>query len=291
MDSSLNSLIYVADDYPANITLLEAILGRAGYRSVTSFGNGGALLAGIAEVEPDLILLDLGMPVMDGYAVLEALHSEGNPSGYLPILVLTADATHASRDRALSSGAHDYVVKPFDPAEVLLRVGNLLETRRVHQELRRHNRELTDEVASTAQTLAEREQEWAAQAAALSHLEAQGTAEATAQAICDELSRMAGLTSVLVVALDAAGQAVPLARDISVDVRVRVNSPLPVELTAGWVERVGAGPWVGPWEGGFGTTLRRVVGELPTAMAIIPLRPAACPGSPSATSGRSRGRR
>ena len=272
MQSSLSSLIYIADDQPANVALLEAILSRAGHTSVVSFANGSALLAGITEQEPDLILLDLQMPVMDGYAVLEALQSEANPTGYLPILVLTADATHAGRDRALSSGAHDYLTKPFDATEVLLRVGNLLETRRVHQELRRHNRELRDQVASTAQTLAEREQEWAEQAAALSHLEAQGTAEATAQAICDELSRMAGLTSVLVVALDAAGQAVPLARDISVDVRVRVNSPLPAELTAGWAERVGAGPWVGPWETGFGTTLRRVVGELPTAMAIIPLR-------------------
>ena len=125
---------------------------------------------------------------------------------------------------------------------------------------------------TTTRTLADREQEWAQQATALSHLEARGTAEATAQAICDELSRMTGLTGVLVVALDAAGQAVPLARDASVDVRVRVNSPLPAGLTAGWAERVGAGPWVGPWDAGFGSTLRRVPGDLPTAMAIIPLR-------------------
>lgn len=272
MKSNLESLIYLADDQPANVALLETILSRAGYTEVLAFGNGSALLAGVATREPDLILLDLQMPVLDGYAVLDALHSEANPAGYLPVLVLTANASHAARDRALASGAHDYVTKPFDQGEVLLRVRNLLETRRAHQEIRRHNRVLKDEVVSTAQTLANREQEWAEQAAALSRLEAQASAEATAQSICDELSRMAGLTSVLVVTLDAAGRAVPLARDISVDVRVKVNSPLPIELTAGWAERVGAGPWVGPWEAGFGTTLRRVVGELPTAMAIIPLR-------------------
>ncbi len=110
------------------------------------------------------------------------------------------------------------------------------------------------QVDATTQTLADREQQWAQQAAALSHLEVRESAEATAQAVCDELSAMTGLTGVLVVAIDAAGQAVPLARDESVDVRVRVNSPLPPELTVGWAERVGAGPWVGPYEGGFGSS-------------------------------------
>ena len=83
---------------------------------------------------------------------------------------------------------------------------------------------------------------------------------------------MSGLTRTLVVALDAAGQAVPLARDASVDVRVRVNSPLPPNLSIGWAERVAAGPWVGPYESAFGSSLRRVPSELPTAMAVIPLR-------------------
>jgi EAL domain-containing protein (putative c-di-GMP-specific phosphodiesterase class I)/CheY-like chemotaxis protein len=270
----LDSRIYIADDQPANVLLLEAILTRAGYTSVVSYRDGEALLGAIADQEPDLILLDLQMPVIDGFAVLDAL-SEAQPGSYLPVLVLTSDATHAARDQALSSGAHDYLTKPFDYAEVLLRVGNLLETRRLHQALRIRNRDLTDQVQATMQTLAEREREWAEQATALSHLEALETAEATAQAICDQLSQMTGLTSALIVALDAAGQVVPLARDASVDVRVRVNSPMPTGLTTGWAERVGAGPWVGPWEAGFGTSLRRVTGDLPTAMAIVPLRTSA----------------
>lgn len=271
MTTILDSLIYIADDRPANVLLLEAILARAGYTSVASHGDGGALLAAIADQEPDLILLDLQMPIVDGFAVLEALGT-AHPGRYLPVLVLTADATHGARDQALSSGANDYLTKPFDPAEVLLRVGNLLETRRLHEELRLRNVDLSDQVRTTARTLAEREQEWAEQAAALSHLEALATAEETAQAICDELGRMNGLTGVLVVALDAAGQAVPLARDDSVDARVQVNSPLPVGLTRGWAERIDAGPWVGPWEPGFSAPFRRVAGNLPTAMAIIPLR-------------------
>ena len=272
MTASPDSRIYIADDEPANIALLEAILAGARFSSVTSFSDGEALLRAVDEREPDLILLDLRMPIVDGLSVLQSLAAGSPARGYLPVLMLTADATRGSRDQALSSGAHDYLTKPFDPAEVLLRVRNLLETRRLHQELRRHNIDLTGQIEATTRTLADREQEWADQAAALSHLEAGDTAEATAQAICDELSGMVGLTGVLIVALDAAGQAVPLARDASVDVRVRVNSALPRELTIGWAKRVAAGPWVGPYEAGFGLPLTRVPGLGPTAMAIMPLR-------------------
>jgi EAL domain-containing protein (putative c-di-GMP-specific phosphodiesterase class I)/CheY-like chemotaxis protein len=272
MTAMLDSRIFVADDEPANIALLEAVLGRAGYTSITAFADGEALLTAIAEGEPDLILLDLRMPVVDGMTVLKRLPHVAQTDRYLPVLVLTADAMRASRDEALSSGAHDFLTKPFDTGEVLLRVQNLLETRRIHEELRRRNEDLAVQVDATTQTLAHRELEWAQQAAALSHLEVRETAEATAQAVCDELSRMTGLTGVLVVAIDAAGQAVPLARDASVDVRVRVNSPLPAELTIGWAERVGAGPWVGPYAAGFGPSLRRVATSPLTAMAIVPMR-------------------
>lgn len=272
MTATLDSRIYVADDEPANIALLEAVLGRAGYTSITAFPDGEALLAAIAEREPDLILLDLRMPIVDGMSVLKLLPTATHAHRYLPVLVLTADATRASRDQALSSGAHDFLTKPFDTGEVLLRVGNLLETRRLHEELRRRNEDLTVQVDATTETLAHREREWAQQAAALSHLEVRETAEETAQAVCDELSLMSGLTGVLVVAIDPAGQVVPLARDASTDVRVRINSPLPPELTVGWADRVGSGPWVGPYEADPGSSLRRVAVKPLTAMAIIPMR-------------------
>jgi EAL domain-containing protein (putative c-di-GMP-specific phosphodiesterase class I)/DNA-binding response OmpR family regulator len=263
--------IYIADDEPANVTLLEAILGRAELGSVSAFSNGSALLEAVAAREPDLILLDLRMPILDGLGVLRAL-GERDRDRFVPVLVLTADATRTSRDEALSSGAHDYLTKPFDPAEVVLRSRNLLETRRLHEALRQRNDELTGEVETTSQALADREHEWAEQATTLSRLEARETPEATAQAICDELSHMPGLTNVLVAALDSAGHAVPLARDPSVDVRVRVNSPFPPSLTDGWPDRLRAGSWIGPWESGFGASLRRLPHEMPTAMAIVPLR-------------------
>jgi EAL domain-containing protein (putative c-di-GMP-specific phosphodiesterase class I)/DNA-binding response OmpR family regulator len=272
MTAMLQSRIYIADDEPANVQLLEAVLDRAGFTSVSSYADGQQLLDAIEVREPDLILLDLRMPTLDGLSVLRRLAETSQAGAYLPILVLTADATRSSRDQALSNGAHDYLTKPFDPAEVLLRVRNLLETRRLHQDLRLRNIDLKGQVDATMQTLAERELEWAQQATALSHLEARDSAEETAQAICDELSRMAGLTRVMIVALNAAGQAVPLARDASVDARIRVNSPIPAELTTGWAERVGSGPWVGPYMEAFGSSLRRLPSDQPTAMAIIPLR-------------------
>lgn len=268
----LTSRIYIADDELANTSLLEAILVRAGFSSFRSFSDGQALLAAIAEAEPDLVLLDLRMPVVDGLSVLESLRTGSSPDRYLPVLVLTADATRESRTQALSSGAHDFLTKPFDPAEVLLRVRNLLQTRRLHEALRSRNVDLAGEVEATSRTLADREQEWAQQAAALSHLEERESPEATASAICDELSRLRGLTGVMIVALDAAGNAVPLARDAFVDIRIVVNRPLPPELTEPWRHRVGAGPWVGSWESVFGSSLRRLPGEAPTAMAIVPLR-------------------
>ena len=271
MSALLDSLIYIADDQPANLALLDAILGRAGYSKLATFPDGASLLEAMAHQEPDLILLDLRMPVMDGLGVLHALGRRPSSNGYLPVLVLTSDATRESREQALSSGAHDFLTKPFDRIEVLLRVHNLLETHRLHQELRLRNVDLAAQVSTTTQTLADREQEWAEQAAVLSRLEARETAEATAQAICDQLTLMPGLTGILIVALDAAGQAIPLARDETVDLRVRVNTPLPDALLAGWAERVGGAPWVGPWDPGYSSSLRRVTADTPTAMAVVPL--------------------
>jgi CheY-like chemotaxis protein len=101
MTPKLDSRIYVADDEPANLRLLEAILGQAGFNSIAVFEDGRTLLDAIADKEPDLVMLDLRMPVMDGLAVLRELRALTPEDGYLPVLVLTADATRQSRDLAL----------------------------------------------------------------------------------------------------------------------------------------------------------------------------------------------
>jgi EAL domain-containing protein (putative c-di-GMP-specific phosphodiesterase class I) len=111
------------------------------------------------EIHPDVILLDLHMPKMDGYAVLEALTASSTETNYLPVLVLTADTTKDAVNRALLLGARDFLTKPFDATEVVLRVRNLLETRYLYSTLREHNIALTDELERRLEReqLAERE--------------------------------------------------------------------------------------------------------------------------------------
>jgi putative two-component system response regulator len=136
--------ILVVDDEPANVVLLERVLEDAGYRSVRSTTDSTEVEALYAAFAPDLILLDLHMPVLDGFAVMDRLSEVIGRDDYVPIVVLTADVTSKSRRAALEGGAKDFVTKPFDHAEVLARVGNLLETRSLHVQLRSQN-ELLDE--------------------------------------------------------------------------------------------------------------------------------------------------
>ncbi|HEY4632475.1 MAG TPA: response regulator, partial [Candidatus Limnocylindrales bacterium] len=166
------SRIYIADDEPANRRLLEVTLARIGLTDVVVFGNGAALLAGVDVAEPDLILLDLRMPGLDGYEVLEALRGRRADGDYLPILVLTADAHRETRDRALAAGADDYLSKPFDAREVQLRVRNLLATRRLHKALAERNSQLVEQLEVISSDLSRQESDWAEVAAALTQLEA-----------------------------------------------------------------------------------------------------------------------
>jgi EAL domain-containing protein (putative c-di-GMP-specific phosphodiesterase class I)/CheY-like chemotaxis protein len=267
-----DSAIYVADDVAANRALLEAILGAGGLRYVHGFDDGERLLEAVAAREPDLILLDLRMPSMDGVEVLRRLEDRRAGDQFLPVIVLTADATLASRRIALASGANDYVTKPFDADEVLLRVRNLLQIRRMHLALKAHNADLLDQVDAATRSLSRREREWAEVALSLTQLEERDSVEATAQAICDELGKIRGLLAVTVTAIDAAGQAVPIAHDGRGDVRIGVNRALPRNVTNEWLDRVGTKPWIGPWESGFGSLVNRMPHARPTAMAVIPLR-------------------
>lgn len=117
-----NANILIVDDDESNVSLLARILEAAGYASVRSTTDSREVLALCAQFQPDLILLDLHMPYLDGFAVMKQLESRILLQIYLPILVLTADITPAAKERALSMGAKDFLVKPLDLAEVLLRV-------------------------------------------------------------------------------------------------------------------------------------------------------------------------
>ncbi len=145
--------ILIVDDEPANVLLLERILKRDGYQQVRSTTDARRALPLFQELEPDLVLLDLRMPHMDGFAVMEQLRPRIPMDAYLPILVLTADITPMAKEKALSGGAKDFLTKPLDATEVLLRIRNLLETRFLHLELHGEKRALAEKVAERTREL------------------------------------------------------------------------------------------------------------------------------------------
>ena len=131
-DDILNSSILIVDDQAANVTLLEQMLSGAGYTCVSSTRDPQAVCELHRRNRYDLILLDLRMPGLDGFEVMERL-KEIEAGSYLPVLVITAQPE--SKLRALKAGAKDFVSKPFDVTEVLLRVHNLLEVRLLYLKL------------------------------------------------------------------------------------------------------------------------------------------------------------
>ena len=132
----LHARILIVDDLPANVMLLEQMLRGAGYTAITTTLDPTTVCELHLIHNYDLILLDLKMPVMDGFQVMENLKEieKTELGGYLPVLVITAQSDH--KLRALKAGAKDFVSKPFDLAEVLLRVRNMLEVWLLHQEAR-----------------------------------------------------------------------------------------------------------------------------------------------------------
>jgi CheY-like chemotaxis protein len=151
----LDARILIVDDVAANVHLLEHMLGGAGYRVVSSTTDPTEVCSLHRANRYDLILLDLQMPVMDGFAVLDALKAMKADSE-VPVLVITAEPGH--KLRALQAGAKDFVSKPFELVEVMTRIHNLLEVRLLHRALLDHNRRLEQTVQErTAQLRASEE--------------------------------------------------------------------------------------------------------------------------------------
>ena len=138
----LNAKILIVDDAEANLKLLEDLLTREGFHQIISTTDSKRALDLFIAFQPDLILLDLMMPELDGYAVLEILSRHIPNDEYLPVLVLTADATIVAKRKALALGAKDFLTKPFDTIEAMLRVWNLLETRILYRQLKALNKEI-----------------------------------------------------------------------------------------------------------------------------------------------------
>lgn len=146
--------ILIVDDQQANVMLLEQILADAGYTQVSSTMNPQEVCALHRAHAYDLILLDLQMPVLDGFQVMAALNTNA-ADGYLPVIVLTAQPGHKSR--ALQAGAKDFISKPFDLIEARLRIRNMLEVRLLYRKLEEHAAELEKKVESRTAELRESE--------------------------------------------------------------------------------------------------------------------------------------
>jgi putative nucleotidyltransferase with HDIG domain len=145
--------ILIVDDQQPNVTLLERMLEQWGYERVTVTTQSHEVPKLCAELEPDLILLDLQMPKPDGFELMEILRPRIMTAPRMPVLVLTADITGDTRKRALSVGASDFLSKPLDPIEVRLRISNLLETRRLELEMIGQNQLLETRVGERTQDL------------------------------------------------------------------------------------------------------------------------------------------
>ena len=146
--------VLIVDDEEANVRLLERTLQRWGYTNLISTTDSREALPLFEQHRPDLILLDLMMPHVDGFTIMETVNARLPEGVFLPILVLTADANPQVKRRALSAGAKDFLTKPFDQTELLLRIMNMLETRFLHIELANQNQILEQKVAERTKELA-----------------------------------------------------------------------------------------------------------------------------------------
>ena len=147
IDATLkNANILIVDDQQANIDVLTSLLEFKEYTNLIQTTDSRLAVSLFKEREPDLIILDLMMPHIDGFQILEELKELIPAEAYLPILVLTADVTPDAKQIALAGGASDFLTKPFDLIEVDLRIKNLLTTRYLRQQLENQNQILEKKV-------------------------------------------------------------------------------------------------------------------------------------------------
>jgi putative two-component system response regulator len=148
-----DSRILIVDDNAANVMLLERVLQMAGYRNHSAVTDSREVLERFRTWRPDLILLDLMMPNMDGYAVLRQLNGWIPDRVYLPVLVITADTTPSARKRAMELGAKDFLTKPIDTLEATLRVNSLLTTRWLYSQIESRDQVILAQAVTSKQRL------------------------------------------------------------------------------------------------------------------------------------------
>jgi two-component system, NtrC family, sensor kinase len=146
-----DSRILIVDDQTANLKALSAVLEFAGYNNVKCLHDSRDAIQAVSEFDPQLILLDLHMPHVDGLGVMDQLRRMNPPPDYLPVLVLTGDGRSEAKEQALSRGASDFLSKPLNTTEVELRVRNLLQSGWLHLQLKKQNASLEKQVVESNQ--------------------------------------------------------------------------------------------------------------------------------------------
>jgi putative two-component system response regulator len=134
--------ILIVDDEEADIRVLEWALRTAKFPNVRSVTDSSKALEVFNRFQPDIVLLDLNMPEPDGFTVLKRLRETATAGDFLPVLVLTGQNTAEARSQAMAAGANDFLGKPVDYTEVMLRIRNLLQTRFLHQRARGMQKQL-----------------------------------------------------------------------------------------------------------------------------------------------------
>jgi putative two-component system response regulator len=146
-DLDLSSIKLLLVDDEAHCTkLMEALLKQAGYSRITATNDARQAAQLFQEVKPDLVALDMRMPHMDGFEVMRQLKPMIPEGDYVPMLIITGELDAPTKHKALAEGANDFINKPVDGTEVVLRIKNQLETRRLHQQVRMHNQHLEAQV-------------------------------------------------------------------------------------------------------------------------------------------------
>lgn len=138
----LHDRILIVDDDSMVLRVIERSLRQAGYADVHPLLDSGVAVEEFARLRPDLLILDLQMPRLDGFDVMARLRPLLAEEAFLPVLVLTGNIEPAAKQRALAGGANDFLTKPFDRVELLLRVRNLLQTRSLYRQLQSQNQHL-----------------------------------------------------------------------------------------------------------------------------------------------------
>ncbi len=152
-DQIKSAAILIIDDQIANICLLQNMLNRVGFTNVQSITDSRLAFRKVNELQPDLVVLDLNMPHISGYEVLQQMAVTLPRDSYLPVLVITGDGTTVAKRKALAAGATELIQKPFDATEVIMRIRNLLKTRFLHQEVQNQNARLEEKVAERTREL------------------------------------------------------------------------------------------------------------------------------------------